>query len=261
MICGDFNARSSGLDDFIRQDDNNNNFNDCPLPADYQSDTPLHRAQLDQVHNLHGELLTNICKDFQLRFLNGRFLGDSLGYFTFFNNNGRSTVDYMLATQLMFYSIQHFIVNPPNEFSDHCLISTYIKTNIKIGVTPDLNLTPHNHYEWRQDAADLYEDALLENESVNDILNLNMLLDGDCNDIDLLVSKANNIFIRPASKTLKVRRSMKPIRKRQKPKPKKPWMNSNGLRLRGEIRSLGKKLHKDPNNIWLRHAFCNNVRT
>jgi hypothetical protein len=57
----------------------------------------------------------------QLKLLNGRFLGDSLGLFTFHNTNGQSTVDYMLATTRLFYDVQHFIVKPPVEFSDHCL--------------------------------------------------------------------------------------------------------------------------------------------
>lgn len=72
--------------------------------------------------NLHGTLLTSICKSCQLRIVNGRFLGDSLGYFTFFNTNGKSTIDYMLVSQDLMYSINSFVVNPPSYLSDHCLI-------------------------------------------------------------------------------------------------------------------------------------------
>jgi hypothetical protein len=68
-----------------------------PLPIDYIYDLPLNRNQLDSKSNLHGTILTNICKYCQMRIVNGKFLGDSLGYYTFFNTNGKNTVDYMIA--------------------------------------------------------------------------------------------------------------------------------------------------------------------
>ena len=123
ILCGDFNARTSGLTDFIPNDDSSENINEYPVPSDYHADLPLSRQNLDKSCNLHGNLLINICKDLQLRLLNGRFLGDSLGYFTFYNFNGQSVVDYMIASQNIFYDIDHFIVHCPIEFSDHCLIS------------------------------------------------------------------------------------------------------------------------------------------
>jgi hypothetical protein len=83
----------------------------------------LKRCHLDDKSNLHGNLLTNIGKSSQLRIANGRFIGDSLGYYTFFNNNGKSTVDYALASQELFYDLKNFQVHPPTEISDHCLIS------------------------------------------------------------------------------------------------------------------------------------------
>ena len=65
LVCGDFNARTSGLSDFIQNDEINVNINECPVPSDYQPDCPLHRSHMDSTHNLHGTLLTNICKDLQ----------------------------------------------------------------------------------------------------------------------------------------------------------------------------------------------------
>jgi hypothetical protein len=37
-------------------------------------------------------------------------------------------------------------------------------------------------------------------------------------------------------------------------------MSNNCLLLRRELRSLGKKLQKDPKNIWTRITYCNCVR-
>jgi hypothetical protein len=49
LICGDFNARTSGLNDYIQNDDINDNIPECPPPSDYPTDIPIHRAQLDQL--------------------------------------------------------------------------------------------------------------------------------------------------------------------------------------------------------------------
>lgn len=235
----------------------NVNINECPVPSDNQPDFPLHRAQMDSIHNLHETLLTDICKDLQLRMLNGRFLGDSLGYFTFNNNNGQSTVDYMISSQNLFYDVEHFMVHSQLEFSDHCMISVYLKCGVQREVTPIVNKTYIGHYIWDNNASDSFRDALLEKEAVDDILHLNSLLDDEnYNNIDFLVSKTNTIYLCAASKTLIFKRPMRPNNKRKEAKPRKTWMSNDCLLLRREVRSLGKKLQKDPKNIWIRHTFC-----
>ena len=207
LLCGDLNARTSGLKDFISNDDNNDNINECPVPSDYCADFPIFRQQLDKSHNLHGSLLTNICKDLQLRILNGRFIGDSLGYFTFYNTNGQSMVDYMIASNNLFYDIEHFVVHSPVEFSDHCLISVYMKSVIQREINPNQNLTCTGHYKWDENQSEAYKDALLEKESIDSIFYLNSLLDNDkFDDINMLVSKMNNIYLNAASKTLLFKR-------------------------------------------------------
>ena len=89
LVCGDFNAKTGGLSNQISHDSVRVNFSDCPRPQNYISDQTKSRNQLhvDTKSNLNGKLLTDICKSHNLRILNGRFLGDSLGYFTFFNSN------------------------------------------------------------------------------------------------------------------------------------------------------------------------------
>lgn len=77
LICGDLNAWTGGLHDFIPHNEINENIKECPLPGNYISDIPTPRHQIDKISNLHGNLLTNLCKDMQLKILNGRFLGDS----------------------------------------------------------------------------------------------------------------------------------------------------------------------------------------
>jgi hypothetical protein len=66
------------------------------LPPDYVTDTELKRVNQDVIINSHGKNLLDLCLSSRLRILNGRFLGDSLGYFTYMSNNGFSSVDYAI---------------------------------------------------------------------------------------------------------------------------------------------------------------------
>ena len=124
LVNGDFNARTGNLYDYISHDSISDTFLDCPLPATYISDSVCHRNNTDTQTNLHGELLTKLCKNFNLKILNGRFLGDSLGYCTFHNSKGSSCVDYMLASNHVFHNVLNFKVLPPTELSDHSIICT-----------------------------------------------------------------------------------------------------------------------------------------
>jgi hypothetical protein len=85
----------------------------------------------------------------------------------------------MIASHSIFYDIEHFIVHSPVEFSDHCLISVYMKSVIQREITPTKNLTYTCHYKWDENQCDSYKDALLEKDSIDSIIYLNSLLDND----------------------------------------------------------------------------------
>jgi hypothetical protein len=197
LLCGDFNARTGGLKDYIQNDDMNYNIKDCPVPPTYSPDAALNRNQLYTKANfiLHGNLLTKICKSSQLRIVNGRFLGDSLGYFTFFNKNGKSTVYYMLASQNLFYIINSFVVKSPSDLSDHCFISINIQCENKSSNVEEEKLwSLPGTFKWSDQNEYLYFDSLIETDNLENIVSLNKLLDDDSfNDTDLLVDKTNDI--------------------------------------------------------------------
>ena len=46
-----------------------------------------------------------------------------------------------------------------------------------------------------------------------------------------------------------------PFNKPKKALPKKPWMSNDCLKMRSDVRSLGKRLQKEPNNMFLRQSF------
>ncbi|CAG2240208.1 unnamed protein product [Mytilus edulis] len=197
-----------------------------------------------------------------MRIVNGRFLGDSLGYFTFYNSNGKSTVDYMLTSQNLFYTINNFMVKPPTDLSDHCLIALNIFNfkNSKEIDKEELWSLP-GKFKWADQSKDIYIDALLEEKSVEDILSLNKLIDdNNFNDIDFLVNKTNEIYLEAAKKSVSFKANLKKSimqRHTKKAKPKKVWMSNDCLLLRKEVRSLGNRLAKAPNNNALRLTYCN----
>ena len=76
---GDFNARTSRLQDYIANDDNSKNNNFCNLPGFYQNKTVMQRNNLDDSVNGSGKLLTDLCPEANLRMLNARFVRRSNG--------------------------------------------------------------------------------------------------------------------------------------------------------------------------------------
>ena len=94
LICGDLNARTGELPDYVEYD--NLHILDI-LPDDYVVDTPIPRLSEDKACNEYGQDLLQFCKNTGMRIINGR-LGDDagVGRFTCVKGNGRSVIDYVL---------------------------------------------------------------------------------------------------------------------------------------------------------------------
>lgn len=167
--------------------------------------------------------MVDICKTYQLRILNGRFLGDSLGYYTFFNSNGKSMIDYMLTSTDLFHDVEYFNILPPNELSDHCLLSTGIKNNcsgIEIGNNTTVHKILPGTFIWDDEKRERFTISLVDDESISDILKVNELLDDPTNkNINDLVSKIGNIYKNAAKKVL---------RNQERENGRKPNQSKNG---------------------------------
>ena len=85
MLLGDFNARTSNLKDFVSKE-GNTFINDISET----SFEPKPRESFDNSTNQHGKSLIEICKNCNMRILNGRTLGDSFGKPTSHHKNGTS---------------------------------------------------------------------------------------------------------------------------------------------------------------------------
>jgi hypothetical protein len=121
-MLGDFNARTSKLEDFVSKE-GNTFINDDITETSFE---PKTRDNFDSCVNNHGKSLIEICKNCNLRILNGRTLGDSFGKPPFHNKNGTSVVDFIICDQELTQTIENFVVKPPTYLSDHSQIVTWI---------------------------------------------------------------------------------------------------------------------------------------
>ena len=136
FLAGDLNARISTLQDFIPNDDLEFVFGDTDYPTD-PFDMP--RQSKDETYNNFGISLLDLCCSFNIHVLNGRAFDDMNGEITCVANNGRSVVDYILASTSLFDSFSHFEVGS-EDFSDHFPLHCTLKF-------PNINLQDTDPFE------------------------------------------------------------------------------------------------------------------
>ena len=170
FLAGDFNSRTSENPDYINDD-----ISFLPNVDWYDSDNfDLPRKSLDKngpVNN-HGLALLELCKTLGVHFLNGRFIDDSSGHYTYCSPTGNSVVDYMLASTSLFNQISNFKVDTPDQ-SDHfpitCVLN-YITPVPDQDEVQDDNVThPYVKYRWDPAKGDHFLE-LLQNEHTEHLL-------------------------------------------------------------------------------------------
>ena len=109
----------------------------------------------------YGMNLLQMCKASSMRILNGRALGDSTGKYTCHQPGGSSVVDYGIVEDELFHKINYLRVHEYQpELSDHCQLSTQIKTWYKF---TDTKLTLKNmppKYTWNNESNQMFSLAL-----------------------------------------------------------------------------------------------------
>ncbi|XP_063442678.1 uncharacterized protein LOC134722974 [Mytilus trossulus] len=174
LLCGDFNARVSSEPDFIAND--SSKF--IPVNTDYTIDKELlTRKNQDKVLDTRGKDLLDLCISNQLRFLNGRVLGDMFGTYTCHTPNGSSTVDYVILSesildQILYFKVSDFI---PTLSDTHCkleweILATYKQENL----FQDKNTHPLSpNFKWDDDSANNFLMALGSADIQTQLHNLN----------------------------------------------------------------------------------------
>jgi len=111
-LMGDLNSRTGKYPDSVSQEGNEIIIND-------QSEYALSLTQRNSFDNElknHGKRLLEICRSTDLRILNGRVSGDSLGRATFHGRNGTSVVDYAICTKIYFHPSHMLLLKSRHTF-------------------------------------------------------------------------------------------------------------------------------------------------
>lgn len=251
MICADFNAKTGCEPDFCSDD----NIRYLDLPNDYVNDTSLNRNNMD-LHKVddHGKELLSLCKTSGLRILNGRTLGDILGYCTCYSPNGQpSTIDYILATTSALKNIDYFHVHPPTELSIHCMLSTKFKASFEPSdESRDLHPTP-DKYKWGKLSDTAFQEALVRPEIQAKI---NAFLDKTNSDLttDCAVDELNDI-LKTAAKMANIPQTKASRNKKKTKRRNRKWFDDDCRAMRWEMRKAASKLRQNPHDTALQHYY------
>ncbi|CAB3994131.1 Hypothetical predicted protein [Paramuricea clavata] len=208
MLLGDFNARTSKLEDFVSKE--GNTFINDITETSFE---PKTRDNFDSCVNNHGKSLIEICKNCNLRILNGRTLGDSFGKPTFHNKDGTSVVDYIICDQELTQTIKNFVVKPPTYLSDYSQIVTWINK------TSPQNSTNHTtpsskvyrlplQFVWDNDAMNSFTACLKSPQSQQKLERLiNHHIPTSKDGVNTLASEMEEIILHAARKSLKIKKT------------------------------------------------------
>lgn len=169
FITGDFNARTSHLNDFTQLDhfvsemfefdEDTVNFFDKTNYLE-RLNIPLQRASKDTKINNAGYWLIDICKNNNLFIINGRFGQDKgIGSATF---RDKSVIDYTICTAESFGFLHEFeVIELDQLFSDgHTLLSWSLSANVTSSPVVMNKLSEGINFKWSDDAKIQFLDSI-----------------------------------------------------------------------------------------------------
>ena len=170
FICGDFNARTGQLDDQPNQISGSNGPLEtlCEDSSSYSTEILPKRMSKDTTINEYGKQLITLCKQADLRIMNGR-IGDtaSSGNFTCYKTNGgASLIDYLICRIDGIQFINNLICHPKRPESDHAALTFSIEAPVK----HDENQPSHSNiakFKWDKNRIQTYHENLQCHQSKN----------------------------------------------------------------------------------------------
>ena len=242
VLAGDFNARTGVEHDFI-------NYDSCNLaPGGISPPTTkiAPRKSFDTHVNDLGKQLLEMCNSLDLRILNGRCKGDSLGQITFHGNQGSSTVDYIIASHEILYLFETLVIRQPTPFSGHCQLITWTKIDSSLltsdeEILEDDFLSLPRQFKWSTDSKDSFLSALNSVEIKQLIHDFELLNFEHVGDINILVEKFVNILETAAKQSLKIVKQNKKSKRNSQ-----IWFDNECNRARKNLHRLSHRKHKNP---------------
>ena len=214
LLLGDFNARTSKLDDFISKEGNT-----FIKDITENSAHPPKRNNFDSSVNDHGKVLLQLCKNCNLRILNGTTLGDSLGKPTYHGRHGTSLLDYAICHQDLVPRIENLVIKPPSYLSDHSQILTWVKTKLPIAQEQNPPNAPTSQHKlpvqfiWENNSVYLFKQQLLSVETqskLNQFINSPSIPSKE--EVNNYTSKFQDIILNAAKKSLRIKKTNKECR-------------------------------------------------
>lgn len=266
-LAGDFNARTSGLSDFVAADPFYNDLFGIETDERAHLDKhtflenlayPLQRKSMDKKTNAHGMLLIDICRNNNIFILNGRAGSDSgVGTFTF---RDKSVLDYVIATADCFELFGSFCIYETDPlFSDgHNALEWKLIT--RRGVIEQLPTCPT---EIRPYWNSMLSDKFCKNIDQNKVCEIETSLSSypqTQENIDHLTERLQNIFKEAASLSFEPPKS-----KHQTVYPQnKPWFGPKCHKARQNYHDAKKSYAQQKNStnkLRLKHASKQYKRT
>ena len=176
LLCGDFNARTNDVNDFVENDELDDYL---PIDDNYLPDQHLDKRLSKDTSpiNANGTAFIDFCKAAGYRIMNGRVDKDKSSNFTCFTNRGNSVVDYALLCQDTFSMVDKLSVGELCEFSDHSPIELSIKSSnniIKSEAQPDISVVNLPTYDDNKLLQNYKKQYYINGASTSDILSLAM---------------------------------------------------------------------------------------
>ena len=216
----------------------------------------------ESIINSNGKKVIEICKKCDLRILNGRTLGDSLGRPTFHGINGTSTVDYIICNQNLVPNIKHFIVRAPCYLSDHNQIITWLDLHKTSSLDndsdthfqPPLEKLPFQ-YTWNSNVKDIFIKELKSKETQRKLTDfINTDFSNDKKGTNQCLNEFQNIISHVSEKSLKIKKKKRRQRLRNNVANKK-WFDKECQIKRHQLRKLANQKHRNPSNNDIRDSY------
>ena len=252
IIKGDFNSRTGSTTNKVTHEapviDSL-----CPNEARIENWIET-RASSDTKSNAYGSKLLQLCKNFNLRIVNGSITGDRTGAFTCHTRRGSSIVDYFICDYSIYNLVSTMEVLPPQYSSVHSPISMSLDFEFAHHQILEEKLPLPPRIKWTENSADDYIKLLSQTDNLDildkikeDLTNLSTT-----EELESCTQTLTDLLITNAIKVFKLKGKDKKNKRKTK---HKPWFNKDCINLKWRLCNLSKLLQKSPKDPFIRGKF------